>query len=337
MNKIFDWTVGSIFRTLGRIVAYIIVGFLAFTVLNGFDLSDLKNNILDLRLISLPKVDALSLDGSIASNEKISDTKGYISVSSGSENSTYNFQYTPNTGNHNYAVFTMQGFSYLQNDWDFDTTLNFQVTQLIPYLNITLKTTGAWENCELQNNFIVCPLPPNKNITGLYINYDSGNSIPQDSYFELSFYIGEYVSIYDTDTQALQGAINNQTQQQQQQHQEMLNDTTTDAEDEAADFFSDFDVPDVGGLSAIITAPLNTIQGLLNNSCTSLVLPLPFVNQNLTLPCLNSIYSQYFGAFFSLYQTIMLAIISYRCIRSVFFDIKGFTDPNDGRIEVMDL
>lgn len=35
MNKIMNWTVGSFFRTIGRIVAYAIIGFLLFLLFNG--------------------------------------------------------------------------------------------------------------------------------------------------------------------------------------------------------------------------------------------------------------------------------------------------------------
>ena len=43
MKKVFDWTVGSFFRTIGRIIAFIVIGYLVATLLshNGFQLSEL--------------------------------------------------------------------------------------------------------------------------------------------------------------------------------------------------------------------------------------------------------------------------------------------------------
>ena len=117
----------------------------------------------------------------------------------------------------------------------------------------------------------------------------------------------------------------------------ITDDDVGEAENSATSFFDDFEVSDYGGLSGIITAPLNTISNLVSNTCTPLVLPLPFVNQNLTLPCLDSIYSEHFGSFYTIYQAILLAIISYRCIRSLFYDTRGFINPEDDRIEVLDL
>lgn len=53
-----------------------------------------------------------------------------------------------------------------------------------------------------------------------------------------------------------------------------------------------------GPVDSILNLPLTMLNSLLNNlgnSCTPLDLPLPYVNRTLTLPCLNSIYSQIDG------------------------------------------
>lgn len=53
-----------------------------------------------------------------------------------------------------------------------------------------------------------------------------------------------------------------------------------------------------GPVDSILNLPLTMFQNLSNNigsTCTSLDLNLPYVNQNITLPCLNSIYEQIDG------------------------------------------
>ena len=53
-----------------------------------------------------------------------------------------------------------------------------------------------------------------------------------------------------------------------------------------------------GPLDSILNLPLSFLQNLFTNlskTCQSVSLPLPFVNKNLELPCLNSIYSQIDG------------------------------------------
>lgn len=120
-----------------------------------------------------------------------------------------------------------------------------------------------------------------------------------------------------------------------------LNDNITNsdisgANDSASDLVNSFEDKDYG-LSDIITIPLATIESITSNSCNSLVLPLPFVDKNITLPCMNSIYSDTFGLFFTMYQTITTGIIGYYICVNVYRLVKGFKDPTDDKIEVMEL
>lgn len=114
------------------------------------------------------------------------------------------------------------------------------------------------------------------------------------------------------------------------------NDNVSDATSSASNFFSNF-TTDTHGLTAIITAPLSAIQSLTSASCSPLVLPLPFVNQNLTLPCMREIYVSTFGGFMTLYDTITLGIISYWVLVRIFTLVKDFKNPEHDEIEVMDL
>lgn len=113
-----------------------------------------------------------------------------------------------------------------------------------------------------------------------------------------------------------------------------LNDDSVD-NDQASSFFDDFQA-DSHGLSGIITAPLRLIQSLSSSSCSPLELPLPFVNQNAILPCMSTVYSQ-FATFYSLWQLITTGIIAYYILIKLFGHIKGLQNPDDDRIEVLQL
>lgn len=121
-----------------------------------------------------------------------------------------------------------------------------------------------------------------------------------------------------------------------------LNDTLTDdnisgASSEASDFFSGFST-NTFGLTSIVTAPLNLIQSITSQTCSSLHLPLPYLNNKyLDLPCMSTIYSNYFGSFFTMYQTITYGIIAYWVIVRIFNQVKDFKNPEHDEIEVMDL
>ena len=114
------------------------------------------------------------------------------------------------------------------------------------------------------------------------------------------------------------------------------NSDSSGATSEASEFFSGF-TTDTFGLTSIITAPLNLIGSITSSTCTPLGLPLPYVNKTLELPCMSSIYSQYFGSFFTLYQTITFGIIAYWVCVRIFNLVKDFKNPDHDEMEVLDL
>lgn len=111
---------------------------------------------------------------------------------------------------------------------------------------------------------------------------------------------------------------------------------TTGSQSQANSFFEGFESDDYG-LSDIITMPLELIRGLTSNSCVALNLTIPFVNKSFDLPCMSSIYQEYFGNFFALYQTITFGFVAYWVVVKIFALVKGFKDPDDDKVEVMDL
>lgn len=116
-----------------------------------------------------------------------------------------------------------------------------------------------------------------------------------------------------------------------------LNDTITDDNiDDNTGFFSGFS-NNMHGLSSIITIPLTTIQSLANTSCVALTLPIPFTNDSIDLPCMSQLYDTYAHDIYSLWQIVSFGIISYYICLDIFKMVKGFKDPNEDKIEVLDL
>jgi len=129
-----------------------------------------------------------------------------------------------------------------------------------------------------------------------------------------------------------------QTNQELSNLNSNLNDSdTSDATNEAGNFFSGFET-DTFGLTSIITAPLNLIGSITSSTCSPLGLQVPFVeNTTLNLPCMTSIYQNYFGSFLSVYQTITFGIIAYWVCVRIFALVKDFKNPDHDEIEVLDL
>ena len=131
-------------------------------------------------------------------------------------------------------------------------------------------------------------------------------------------------------------AQNENLNEQKKTNQTLTDDNTQGAQDSAGGFFNDF-TTDTHGLTAIITAPLSLISKITSSSCSPLVLPLPFVDKDLTLPCMGAIYSQYFGSFLSIYHIITFGIVAYWVCVRIFNLVKDFKNPDHDEIEVLDL
>lgn len=140
--------------------------------------------------------------------------------------------------------------------------------------------------------------------------------------------------------QATINAINNQTNayinNNNSNTNKLLNDDTSNASTSIAGKLSNFHF-NTYGLTGIVTAPLRFFESLLSSTCSSLSFPLPFVHNNVTLPCMSAIYQQFFPTFLTLYRLITNGVIGYWVCVKIFQKVKGFLDPTDDKVEVFDL
>lgn len=114
------------------------------------------------------------------------------------------------------------------------------------------------------------------------------------------------------------------------------NDDVTDSTSQGSDFFNNFS-SNSHGLSGVITAPLRLVNALTTASCSPLSFNLPFVHNNVSLPCMRPIYENHFGVFFSLYQLITTGLICYATLINLYSKIHNLQNPNNDRIEVLNL
>lgn len=99
--------------------------------------------------------------------------------------------------------------------------------------------------------------------------------------------------------------------------------------------FSTFE-SDTHGLTSVITAPLSFYEDLNAGTCTPITLPLPAIG-NVNVPCMSTIYSANFGAFYTIAQTIVNAVVGYYVMVRILEIVKGIKDPQNDRIEVSHL
>lgn len=337
MNRVLNWIFGSFFRTLGRVLVYILIGFLLCYLFK------------DLKLPNLFTVLDVSADVSVAGTTLNPSAWTYVV---GNRNVTIVYEddilYPTIADIPKYFAITFCSDTAKIQSW---------------YTNAISSTATKATDVSIYKTNIPCSYPNSDYAGGrvLYITGTNGYSSSVSGtnaliYNSITYYqpsdtsvvllsatmTNEPISIdYATDTLISQNqSIIEQNQQiingQNNINNNISNSDSSQATNDASSFFSSFST-NTHGLTGIITAPLNAIQSLSSQTCSPLVLPLPFINEDLTLPCMRSIYTQYFGDFMTLYDIITLGIISYWVMVRIFGLVKDFKNPEHDEIEVLDL
>lgn len=145
-------------------------------------------------------------------------------------------------------------------------------------------------------------------------------------------------------TQEIKGAINEQTEvnkdiknNTKETNDLIKNDNVDESNTTISNFFNNFNSGNNGGLTDIISLPLDFLSSL-NNTCQPISVSIPYFNTNFTIPCLSTIYSQVIdSSLLNLIRLIINGLIMYRCIGSLVIFINELRDPNNSDLEVMDL
>ncbi len=180
-------------------------------------------------------------------------------------------------------------------------------------------------------------------VESLGVDSDALRSILRESISKSGLATAQSIEEVKKSQQQIKQEIAGMQQKQQQTNEKLdtLNDNITNSDstgatNDASGFFEGF-TTDTFGLTSIITAPLNLIKSITSSTCTPLTLSMPFIKQNVTIPCMTQIYSNYFGSFLTVYQLITFGLVSYWVCVHVFRMVKDFKNPEHDEIEVVDL
>lgn len=238
-------------------------------------------------------------------------TSDFIATSPGkSYSSNYSF----------YIFYYDASYTYLGNSSDLRTTGGVIYTSTAVPSNSSIKYLKLWFRPGAGIN------PDDMTIVDIMFN--EGSSVKKyEAYGEeiCQNKIDETNDKIDQTNQQL-GDLNNN----------LTNSDSSDATNEAGNFFSGFET-DTFGLTSIITAPLDLIGSITSSSCSPLPLKVPFVDKSFNLPCMSTIYEEYFGSFLTIYQTITFGIVAYWVCVRIFALVKDFKNPDHDEIEVLDL
>lgn len=215
------------------------------------------------------------------------------------------------------------------------------------YVN-AMYNNDSFVPCEIMSSFgnaatYKCPvMDKNAKFVGMQFRTDNVGGATGYYQAKISFLDMLYLYKYNSNSDVSE-AIKNQTEQQHKDSQAQLEEQKKQTEaltnsnvDVNGDFFNGFD-NNTHGLTSVITAPLQLIGSITSSTCSPLTLPMPFGMPSAQLPCMGTIYKNYFGTFFTLYQTITHGFISYWVCVNLFAMVKGFKDPDSDKVEVLDL
>lgn len=105
---------------------------------------------------------------------------------------------------------------------------------------------------------------------------------------------------------------------------------------ENSNFFTSFRT-NFHGLSDIISTPLYAIKKINTGVCTPLEIPIPYTNKKISLPCMTTVYENNMPEILNIWQIVTNGIISYYIILDLFRIVKSFKEPEEDKIEVIDL
>lgn len=302
-------------------------------------ISNVKADIVDYKFIDYVGSSSTIKQTSFTANETYTYTRDYVLFNGNDKffafnycaNGPFDFSF-PNDyeGVTSVVGYSLGGKCYVQGIEGYNYTMYFMAQQVHDAGNGNLSIMFNTQVHNRANYFVKIDV----------LSLTSVASIPAG--VQIPTYDGEFSTLntkIDTVEQAVQelkNAQNAQVQEQKKTNDILKDDSIQGAQDSAGGFFNDF-TTDTHGLTAIITAPLTLISSITSKSCSPLVLPLPFVDKDLTLPCMGAIYSQYFGSFLSIYQLITFGIVAYWVCVRIFNLVKDFKNPDHDEIEVLDL
>lgn len=125
----------------------------------------------------------------------------------------------------------------------------------------------------------------------------------------------------------------------QYQQNDSVSGSTTQATSDFSDLAQSFnsELAGVNDLSQLVLLPISLFMDLSTDNCQPLHLVVPFVNTSVDLPCMKTIFNSYFYGFYTIFTTIMSAIICYWVAIKTGSLIKDIVDCDNDRIEVIEL
>lgn len=369
MKKIFIWSFGAFFRTLGRIFAYLSIGFLLAIICSklGSNFGYIKVNAATVNqwADNLPVLNRVQMYecGANQCYDKSTDFGGiqtgtegdrkYIFSSSkltvDSSGGTVIQITTGDVLNKGYLYLTkfyvcvnpnISSYTYKIGNTDYSTPNKYNA-EILALNDSALSTSPGitslgYSSCRLYSGLYV---PTSTGNNWVSIQFTSNNT--QTTKFAIVAVVTESLGLYTNTIKAIVENSNGQVVDAVdavKEETKKTNDTISDSDSsgatsDASGFFDSF-TDNSHGLSGIITAPLNSINAMLSTTCTPL--QATFMNTTVSLPCGYEFYSQ-IGEVNTWLNVIEGGFLCYLILRKLYLLIEKLKDPEEDKVEVMKL
>lgn len=256
--------------------------------------------------------------------------------------------------------FTESGFVYFNPTITLPNSFKYGGYIVIPYVssydgndNVTVRLGLSGPNfsvCSAIGGSLYCPIANETTLTYISVEWINLNGSPNFTIYQLCDYIAFKAPPTNQDvvdaiqSQQKQDQANadrehqdsKDTQDKIQEATDTIKDSNTDeATNSAGGFFNGFE-DNQHGLSGIISSPLRLVQSFNNNTCQPLKFEIWGVSSE--LPCGSYIYDRNdIKPFIIAYNVIIGGLISYGAVRGIYKKVEDFKNPDNSKVEVLDL
>ena len=198
-------------------------------------------------------------------------------------------------------------------------------------------TMGVWDNGYYRVRYFKSDFPDNYvslaqvkiGLPTWWYNFVVSTFVSLNGYFQVDHF-------HCDSNKALKEAIDENTKAQEKTNNTIKDDNVDSSTNQGSSFFNDFNSGDEGTLSDIVSLPLEYVQHL-NDTCKPFTISAGKLG-DFSIPCLSSIWSSTsFAGVINTASIIINGIICYKLLTSLFLFFKDLKDPDDDKVEVMNL
>ena len=162
----------------------------------------------------------------------------------------------------------------------------------------------------------------------------SGNAPGSTTFSKIQLVNSTSLGAYEPFGQICKNKIDATNDKLDNLHDSINDDNTDGANDKISNFFSDFSTKDHGGLSGIITAPLEAINQMLNKNCSPM--SATYKGKKIELPCGYDFWAK-MPQIQDFLNVVLGGMLCYNILKKLYKLIERLKNPEDDRVDVMDL